>query len=60
RLAGYASFNALVTRELGKGCEWFLGVENLANKEIQTRRDPDGTISITNPRSLKTGVRWEF
>ena len=60
RLAGYASFNALVTRELGKGCEWFLGVENLANKEIQTRRDPDGTISITNPRSWKTGVRWEF
>jgi outer membrane receptor for ferrienterochelin and colicin len=60
RLQDYVSVDAMLTRQIGKGREVFLGIENLTDTEIQSRRDADGTIGITNPRSWTAGVRCEF
>ena len=60
RLEDYVSVDAMLTRQVGKGREVFLGIENLTDTEIQSRREADGTIGITNPRSWTAGVRCEF
>lgn len=60
RLKQYVCFDLMLARKLWKGCEVFVGVENLANTEIQSRRDADGTIGVTSPRSCLGGVRVEF
>ena len=60
RLGQYVCFDIMLARKLWKECEVYVGVENLANTEIQSRRDPDGTIGVTSPRSCLGGVRLEF
>ena len=60
RLASYVCVDMMLTRTIWRGCEGFLGVENLGNTEIQMRKDADGTVGITTPLSWTAGVRWEF
>jgi len=54
------TFDARITRRLGKKTEVFVAGENLSNAEIQTRRDANGTVSIGAPRMWSTGLRREF
>ena len=59
-LGACTTFDARITRKLGKKTEVFVAGENLSNAEIQTRRDATGTISIGAPRMWSTGLRREF
>jgi outer membrane cobalamin receptor len=49
-----------VTRRVGSHTELFAAAENINNAEIQTRRDPNGTVAIGAPRMWTAGVRREF
>ncbi len=60
RLSGALTFDGLLARRIGRSGEVFVGIENLTGVEVQTRRDPDGTIGVSFPRSWVGGVRWEF
>lgn len=60
RLSSYATFDARITRKIGKKTEVFVAGENLSNAEIQTRRDANGTVSVGAPRMWSTGLRREF
>ena len=59
-LASYATLDARVTLKLGKKTEVFAALENATDSEIQTRRDPSGTVYIGAPRMWCLGVRIEF
>ena len=60
RLASVLCVDAQLTRILRPGTEVFFGIENLGDRPIQARRDADGTLAITTPRSWTLGVRHEF
>lgn len=59
-LASYATLDARITLKLGKKTEVFAALENATDSEIQTRRDPSGTVYIGAPRMWSLGVRIEF
>ena len=59
-LSSFCSTDLRLTRRLGLKTELFAAVENLTNAEIQTRRDPNGTVAIGAPRMWTAGVRREF
>ncbi|MEI6713539.1 MAG: TonB-dependent receptor [Verrucomicrobiota bacterium] len=60
RLSAYLCFDAMLRRDLGKGREVFVSLENISDTQIQTKRDADGTLGITSPRSLTVGFRCLF
>ena len=59
-LKSFFTTDLRVTRRLGLHTEIFAAAENLTNAEIQTRRDPNGTVAIGTPRMWTAGVRREF
>jgi outer membrane receptor protein involved in Fe transport len=59
-LSSFASIDLRVTRRIGSHSEVFAAMENLTGAEIQTRRDPNGTVAIGAPRMWSAGVRREF
>jgi outer membrane cobalamin receptor len=59
-LSSFFCADLRVTRRVGLKTEVFAAVENLADAEIQTRRDPNGTVAIGAPRMWTAGIRREF
>jgi outer membrane receptor protein involved in Fe transport len=59
-LKPFWTIDARIGRSIGGRSEIFVSGENLANAEIQTRRDPSGVIAIGMPRLWATGIRIEF
>jgi outer membrane cobalamin receptor len=59
-LASYATFDVRVSRRISRKTEIFAAIENVADAEIQTRRDANGTISTGAPRMWSAGFRTEF
>ncbi len=59
-LASFFTTDLRVTRRVGANTELFAAAENLNNAEIQTRRDPNGTVAVGAPRMWTAGLRREF
>lgn len=60
KLASFWTADARVGRLFGTRSEVFLSAENLANAQIQTRRDASGILAVGMPRLWCAGVRLEF
>jgi outer membrane receptor protein involved in Fe transport len=59
-LRGFWTFDARLGHAVGPHAEVFVCGENLANAEIQTRRDASGLIATGMPRLWSAGLRFEF
>ena len=58
RLAGFATVDALVSRQLGPRFSIFGAVENLFDARIESGRTP--VVTLTSPRTFRVGVRFHW
>lgn len=58
RLAGFATVDAFVSRQLGKSSSIFGAVENLFDTRVESGRTP--VLSVASRRTFRLGVRLRF
>lgn len=59
-LAGFATFDLVLSRSLGQGRQAFVELTNLTDKRSQAGRSADGLISLGAPRAVFGGLRLSF
>ena len=57
RLGSFATFDALVSRPLGRGVSVFAAGENLLDERFDIGRTP--VLTVGPPRTVRVGVRIE-
>jgi hypothetical protein len=61
KLQGFVVVDSRADFSLDQRTTLFAAIENIANTEIMTRREPDsGLISVGTPRMWSIGIRREF
>jgi outer membrane receptor protein involved in Fe transport len=58
RLAGFATFDAFVSRRLNRALEIYLAAENIFNDKVEAGRTP--VLTLASPRTIRAGIRLNF